>query len=344
MAFCINANPVVNKCTHQIVSGGKLLMGCLAGFAGCCGNYSVMIGYYAGAYNCGNQDVIIGYCALPCGASTLGGDNVAVGFRAGTGGCRHNGNVYIGDSAFAPNTYTTTECSNTFVGNYAGWVSTASCEQTGIGYLALGNTAGKTRNIGIGKCAGCGTVCNHNVVIGPALGTAFTTDGNLHIAYSGGAIAVCGTRGNCIGFGAPAPTPAVRVHVTGAIGVTGEIIAYYSDRRLKENIILIDCALDKVTKLNGVKYNSNKLAETFGFDPTKDEVGLIADEVENEIPEVVKLAPFDYDENRKSKSGENYKTIQYERLVPYLVESIKELNQIVLNLEKEWEIISEEEK
>ena len=47
------------------------------------------------------------------------------------------------------------------------------------------------------------------------------------------------------------------------------------------------------------------------------------------MPEVVHLAPFDYetaeDGTVSSKSGENYKTVDYERLVPLLNDSIKEL-------------------
>ena len=42
-------------------------------------------------------------------------------------------------------------------------------------------------------------------------------------------------------------------------------------------------------------------------------------------PEAVKPAPFDIDESGQSKSGEKYLTVQYEKLVPLLVEGIKEL-------------------
>ena len=48
------------------------------------------------------------------------------------------------------------------------------------------------------------------------------------------------------------------------------------------------------------------------------------------MPELVKLTPFDrkIDEecNLISKSGHNYLTLQYQRLIPVLVESIKELH------------------
>jgi hypothetical protein len=71
------------------------------------------------------------------------------------------------------------------------------------------------------------------------------------------------------------------------------------------------------------------LAKSYGLDREQDVVGLFADEVESVLPEAVKLAPFDRDEQGQSKSGENFKTIQYEKLVPLLVEAIKEQQTII---------------
>jgi hypothetical protein len=52
------------------------------------------------------------------------------------------------------------------------------------------------------------------------------------------------------------------------------------------------------------------------------------------LPEVIKPAPFDTDENGASKSGENYLTVQYEKIVPLLIEAIKELSKKVELLEQ----------
>jgi hypothetical protein len=116
---------------------------------------------------------------------------------------------------------------------------------------------------------------------------------------------------------------------TGSIVATGEITAYFSDRRLKENVKIIDNAVTKVLSLNGITYTSNELAASFGYDQKTKLVGLFADEVEAVLPEATRLAPFDLGENGDSKSGENYKTIQYEKLVPLLVEAIKEQQQTI---------------
>jgi hypothetical protein len=123
--------------------------------------------------------------------------------------------------------------------------------------------------------------------------------------------------------------PAQALHVTGQIIATSEITAYYSDRRLKENVKTINNAVEKVLHLNGITYTPNDLAESFGFEKNVDVVGLFADEVEAVLPQAVKLAPFDQTAEGVSKSGENYKTVQYEKLVPLLVEAIKEQQQTI---------------
>ena len=54
-------------------------------------------------------------------------------------------------------------------------------------------------------------------------------------------------------------------------------------------------------------------------------MGVIAQEIQEVLPEAVAFAPFDRDENDNSKSGENYLTVRYEKIVPLLIEAIKEL-------------------
>ena len=105
---------------------------------------------------------------------------------------------------------------------------------------------------------------------------------------------------------------------------TDDIIAYASDKRLKENITNIPNALDKVLKINGVYFDWKDKTKELGFFPSqKNDVGVIAQEIQAILPEVVTLAPFDY-ELGKSKSGENYLTVKYDKIVPLLIEAIKE--------------------
>jgi Chaperone of endosialidase len=110
----------------------------------------------------------------------------------------------------------------------------------------------------------------------------------------------------------------------GQIIATNSITSYYSDERLKDIISVIPQALNKVMNLRGVIFTQNKKAEEFGYNNYEQQVGVIAQDVEKVLPEVIKPAPFDMDENGGSKSGENYMTVQYDRLVPLLIEAIKE--------------------
>jgi hypothetical protein len=109
----------------------------------------------------------------------------------------------------------------------------------------------------------------------------------------------------------------------GEIRATNNITAYYSDDRLKTRLGLIDNALDKVNSLNGFYYEANQTAQDLGYAVRK-EVGLSAQEVQAILPEIVVPAPID----------EKYLTIHYERVVPLLVEAIKELSRQVEELKK----------
>jgi hypothetical protein len=114
-----------------------------------------------------------------------------------------------------------------------------------------------------------------------------------------------------------------------AFTATGDITAFSSDERLKTKVGLIENPLDKVCSLTAFKYIHNETARKNGFTDDNVYVGLSAQEVQKVLPEVVKPAPFDqgteYDVGKgKSKSGENYLTVQYERVVSLLVEALKE--------------------
>lgn len=121
-------------------------------------------------------------------------------------------------------------------------------------------------------------------------------------------------------------TVAMTLDNSSNLSVTNDITSFASDRRLKENITIIGDALNKVMALDGIVYNFNNLAKSFGFNNSKSIAGLLADQVESVLPQAVCLAPFDTSNIGESISGQNYKTVQYEKLVPLLVEAIKELN------------------
>jgi hypothetical protein len=127
------------------------------------------------------------------------------------------------------------------------------------------------------------------------------------------------TVGN-VGIGVTAPTNKLEVggslYVTSSITAAADIIAYYSsDARLKENVTRIDNALDKVTKLNGYTFTWNdKIVRPADFH-NEVEVGVIAQEVQEVLPEIVK------------ERATGYLAIKYEQLTPLLIEAIKELKE-----------------
>jgi hypothetical protein len=104
----------------------------------------------------------------------------------------------------------------------------------------------------------------------------------------------------------------------------GDVIAYSSDRRLKTKTGSIEDPLNKLKMLHGFTYVHNELANKNGFKDTTEHVGVSAQDVQSVLPQAVKLAPFDTKDGKTSISGENYLTVQYERIVPLLIEALKE--------------------
>ena len=87
---------------------------------------------------------------------------------------------------------------------------------------------------------------------------------------------------------------------------------------------LVDEPLIRLEKLRAVYYEQNHLARRFGYQSTSRHVGYIAQEVLNALPEAVAPAPFDSDKYGHSISGEKYLTVMYSKIIPLLVQSLKE--------------------
>ena len=112
----------------------------------------------------------------------------------------------------------------------------------------------------------------------------------------------------------------------GDLLVRQDVVAYStvvaSDESLKDNIITIDNALDKVHNLRGVEFDWNK-----GNKKGNHDIGVIAQEVEKVIPEVVY--------SKKDIDGEDFKAVDYQKLTAVLIEAVKELSQEVTELKKQ---------
>ncbi len=83
-------------------------------------------------------------------------------------------------------------------------------------------------------------------------------------------------------------------------------------------IRLTESDLEKILSLDGFYYEANELAQSLGYEK-KLEVGLSAQQVEAILPEIIKAAPV----------SKEYKTLNYGRLMPLVVEAMKEQNLII---------------
>ena len=110
------------------------------------------------------------------------------------------------------------------------------------------------------------------------------------------------------------------VGIGGALNVGGDITAFSSsDVSLKENITPISNAVDKVRSISGNTFTWNEKSVYNGEEGT----GIIAQEIEAlELPGVT--------ETREDGT----KAVRYDRLVPLLIEAIKELDGKIKSLEK----------
>ena len=111
-------------------------------------------------------------------------------------------------------------------------------------------------------------------------------------------------------------------HIGEDLLADGDVVAYNSsDMRLKNNLQVIGGALDKIDGINGYEFDWNEQSPEWAQERGHD-VGVVAQEIQKIHPEIV--------EERKN----GYLGVDYKRLVPLLIQSIKELKQEVEELKK----------
>ena len=133
--------------------------------------------------------------------------------------------------------------------------------------------------------------------------------------FSGPQDLVLQDTGGNVGIGTT--TPSATLDVAGNVKVNG-VVVHASDIRLKKNIEPIDEALDKILKLRGVMFEWKNGPDNRNPEEGA-QIGLIAQEVEAIIPEIVRTDP------------EGYKSVAYANVTAILIEAIKEQQGIIEN-------------
>ena len=121
-----------------------------------------------------------------------------------------------------------------------------------------------------------------------------------------------------------------RVNNDSEINISGSI----SDKRLKSNIVDCDDTTDIVNKIQVKKYTFGDTEfsknNSFGFEKIENEVGLIADELMELIPQAV-----------QNTEEDKIKTIEYDIIIPYLIKNLQQNNKIIKDLNEKVEELEE---
>ena len=258
--------------------------------------------------------------------ASSGTNNSYFGSEAGASSTGATGsfNTFMGDHAGVNNT---SGGSNNFSGFSAGYSNTTGNGNNFIGYQAGHENLDGAFNTCIGYWAGFSNQSgSYNVFLGHNAGYYQTGSNKLYIDS-------CPT-GNCV-------TPLIygefdnkTVTINGSLTMSAVLTP--SDIRYKKDVEPLTSSLDKVTRLKGVSY----LWKTDehpgrGFGKGK-QIGLIAQDVEKVVPELV------------TTDDKGYKSISYDKLVPVLVEAIKEQQLIVVQqrtvLEQKSRMVDEQKQ
>jgi trimeric autotransporter adhesin len=286
--------------SDNILGLENVVIGTVAASVADGGSYNNYMGYRAAYTNSGNRNVVLGHNAGSAQSNytilSSYDRSVMLGFEAGY--------------------FATTGDNNIYVGNQAGYSGEAATNNIAIGYQAGMDNKSGARNVFIGYQAGRDELGSDKLYISnsatgdPLIYGEFdypglSINGNVGINYNSDFLSGYGLIVN-------APTSQSEVYalyVLGSAYASGGTFVD-SDINYKKNIHPVSNALSDLKKINGVtfEWNENKEGNVAG---TKS-MGIIAQEIEEIYPVLV----------RENMDG--YKVVNYEGLIPVLIEAIKE--------------------
>ena len=171
-----------------------------------------------------------------------------------------------------------------------------------IGVAGSSIVIGISTFVGVVNCSTGATFRNVRIGLADA-NTINSSTGNLSIGATTGRLVAITTH----------------TTITGILSVTDDITAFYSsDARLKDNITPIEDPLAKVLSISGNTFTWNDKSHHTGED-----VGVVAQEIQEVLPQIVTLR------------DNGYLAVDYQKIVPLLIEAIKELTVKVEKLENQ---------
>ena len=269
--------------------------------------------------------------AISLSASSLSGGTISSTILG-------NSTVYVGTTAIALNRASASQTltgvsidgsagsvTNAVTFNNGGSGSASGTTFNGSGAITVSyNTIGAQVAGSYSPLAGSSSITTVGTISsgtwqGTAIGASYVSTLNQNTSGSAGTFTSTtqNSQFNSVGVNTAASGTA------GEIRATNNITAYYSDDRLKNKLGPILNALSKVKSLNGFYYEANETAQELGYEAIR-EVGVSAQEVQSILPEIVVPAPI----------SDKYLTVRYEKLIPLLVEAIKELSEEVERLKE----------
>ena len=195
---------------------------------------------------------------------------------------------------------------------------------TKVNVITATNFAGGTGSFANGLTATNSTLSGSNSINNLTVTGTFSASGGLN-----GNATTCTTATNVLGGANHIPynsavnttTSSANLQFDGTnLSVGGDITAFASDMRLKTSLEQIEGAVAKVCKLSGFTYEFNDTGKSLGL-PAGRHSGVSAQQVLEVLPEAVACRPID-----------DYLTVKYEKLVPLLIEAVKELKEEIDDL------------
>jgi hypothetical protein len=239
----------------------------------------------------GSQNTAVGFAALA--SNTTGPYNTAVGYQALNNNTTANYNTANGAQAMFSNI---TGEANLADGALALYSNTTGAGNTGVGANALySNTTSNYVS-----CVGYSCSASDNISNATAIGARARVDQSNSLVLGG-----TGDNAVNVGIGTTKPSNILTI-ARGAGHPVSDSWETYSSRRWKTNIKTLPDALSRVVQLRGVSYELK--------DSGKHEIGVIAEEVGQVVPEVVS-----YEKGGKDATG-----VDYSRLTALLIEAVKQ--------------------